>query len=113
MDNIAFGKRLREVRNSKNISTEELAEQVGLTPQSINRIEVGIRSTSLSVFIEICNALNIDPKYFLTNDLNPELSTFNSDYESIIQLLMQLYPKELIRIKDYITFIIEKQEHYD
>lgn len=38
-----FGKRLKELRNSKNLTQAQLAEMVGLDVMSVSRIESGTR----------------------------------------------------------------------
>lgn len=38
---VLFGKRLRQLREEKGVTQEQLAEAVGYTPRHINRIEHG------------------------------------------------------------------------
>lgn len=57
-----FGKRLREVRLSKNLSQEALAWEANIEPMQISRIERGVINTSISQVFNIAKALQISPK---------------------------------------------------
>jgi DNA-binding XRE family transcriptional regulator len=57
---IAWGKRLREVRTEKAMNGSELAQKVGVTRQHIQRIETGRSAASVEVWICIADALGVD-----------------------------------------------------
>lgn len=57
---VAFGKRVREVRKSKGISQEKLAEMAGIDRSYMGNIERGEKNITLKKIYEICDALGID-----------------------------------------------------
>ncbi|MEZ7503125.1 helix-turn-helix domain-containing protein [Psychrobacter sp. 1U2] len=57
---IAFGKRVREVRKSKGISQEKLAEMAGIDRSYMGNIERGEKNITLKKAYEICDALEIE-----------------------------------------------------
>lgn len=57
---ITFGKRVREVRKSKGISQERLAEMAGIDRSYMGNIERGEKNITLKKVYEICDALNIE-----------------------------------------------------
>lgn len=57
---IAFGKRVREVRRSKGISQEKLAELAGIDRSYMGNIERGEKNVTLKKAYEICDALEIE-----------------------------------------------------
>ena len=57
---IAFGKRIREVRKSKGISQERLAEMAGIDRSYMGNIERGEKNITLKKAYEICDALDIE-----------------------------------------------------
>lgn len=59
---IAFGKRIREVRRSKGISQEKLAELAGIDRSYMGNIERGEKNITLKKVYEICDALKVDIK---------------------------------------------------
>jgi len=58
----AFGNKLREVRLKKGYSQERLANEAGLPPSQISRIETGVINTSLSHICLIARILKVKPK---------------------------------------------------
>lgn len=59
---IAFGKRVREVRKSKGISQEKLAEMAGIDRSYMGNIERGEKNITLKKAYEICDALDVEIK---------------------------------------------------
>jgi transcriptional regulator with XRE-family HTH domain len=56
-----FGKKLREIRQSKGISQEQLAHDCGLEYSQINRIELGKVNTSISHVALLAKHLEVTP----------------------------------------------------
>lgn len=57
--NVAFGKALRELRKTKNLSQETLAFEAGLDRTYISLLELGQRSPTLDSMMALCRALRI------------------------------------------------------
>ncbi|MCH8976527.1 MAG: helix-turn-helix transcriptional regulator [Proteobacteria bacterium] len=57
-----FGKRLRVLRVESDITQEKLADDVGLTVESISNIERGIFGPKFENLEKIANSLNIPVK---------------------------------------------------
>lgn len=57
---IAFGRRVRELRKSKGISQESLAEMAGIDRSYMGNIERGEKNITLKKAYEICDALDIE-----------------------------------------------------
>lgn len=61
-----IGKRIKDLRESKKISQDELAKAVGYkTRSSINKIELGKTNLSQSRITKIANALDTSPGYIM------------------------------------------------
>ena len=54
-----FGKHLKQLREQKGFSQENLANDAELSISQVSRIERGVISTSLSQLISIANSLEI------------------------------------------------------
>lgn len=54
------GELIRKTRESKNLSTAQLAEKSGCTKQHISRIEQNENKPTLKIAKRICNALALD-----------------------------------------------------
>lgn len=54
-----FGKRIKELRNAKKYSQEELADKAGLHWTYVGQMERGERNPTLKNIIKLARALNI------------------------------------------------------
>ena len=59
-----FGKKLREFREAKGLSMQDLANMAEIEKSQIARIEIGKRNPRLSTILVIALALEIDPQEF-------------------------------------------------
>ena len=88
-----FGKRIQEIRKSKGLTQEKLAELIGLDTPNLSNIERGKRFVSSSTLEKIIDSLQIEEnELFDFNHLKTkeELTTSikdildNSSYEDIV-----------------------------
>ena len=54
-----LGKRIQNIRKSKNITQEKLAEVIGIDPKNVSRIENGNSYPSAETLTAIANALGV------------------------------------------------------
>jgi transcriptional regulator with XRE-family HTH domain len=57
----AVGARAREIRVSKQVSQERLAELAGLDRKTVNRLEVGSFNVGVDAFLLVARALDVPP----------------------------------------------------
>jgi len=67
MDNKAVGRRIKEARQEKGLTQEQLAERAGVSPTYISVIERGLKSPQLDTFVPVCNALGVSADTLLTD----------------------------------------------
>lgn len=60
-----FGVHVRQLREKKNMSQQDLANDCSMSKRQIGRIERGEINTSLGTIINIANALEVEPKDLL------------------------------------------------
>lgn len=60
-----LGIHLRKLRDKKNMSQQDLANDSGITKSQIARIERAEINTTVKTLIKIANALEIEPKELL------------------------------------------------
>ncbi|MEL7563612.1 MAG: XRE family transcriptional regulator [Dehalobacterium sp.] len=68
------GKRIREIRKSKNISIVEFANMVGVSKSLISQVERGDIFPSLSTLEKIAIALEVDISQFFKIESSPPIS---------------------------------------
>lgn len=57
----AFGSVLRQLRESKGLSQEELADQCSIHRTYVSQLERGLKSPTLRLLWKICASLEINP----------------------------------------------------
>jgi len=61
-----FGRRLRELRQSRNLTQEALAEAADLSGNYISDLELGMKVPSLTIIVRLSQALDIAAADLLT-----------------------------------------------
>lgn len=59
MDTKAVGQRIKAAREMKELTQEDLAALVGISPTHISIIERGVKTPRLDTFVAIANALEV------------------------------------------------------
>ena len=72
-----LGNKIRELRISRSLTQEMLAEKINLSAKSLSQIELGNNFVSAETLDSICIALNISPKMLFDYD---DISVSKGDY---------------------------------
>lgn len=105
MDKIAFGKRIKSVRNEQKITAEALGEICSLTPTFIRHIEGGSKMPSVDSLVILCNKLNVSPDYLLCDSL---ISDDKKDFELLWNKSKSLTPKQRVIVMAMIDTLVEQ-----
>lgn len=98
MDLKAVGHRIKAAREAKNLTQEELAALVNLSPTHVSVIERGLKVTKLDTFIAITNALDVSADTLLIDVVTHSVNS------NIIKHGVHLKKNDAIKqIKDRIT----------
>lgn len=61
----AMGPKITELRVSKGLSLEEVAEKCGITVEELSSMEAGnLKATTLKTFFTLADVLDVDPLLF-------------------------------------------------
>ena len=60
-----YGERLKQARKENNLTQTELAEKLGITQKSYQRMETGTHDLKMSTIIQLCKALHISSDWLL------------------------------------------------
>jgi len=105
-----FGNHIRAARKMKDLTADELSKLIGIESKSLYQIEGGRRSTSIPVFVAICNALETSPEYFLSNELNEDLTKLGCRYQSLFDKIQLMSPRELEIMDSFVDSLIKLKE---
>lgn len=91
IDLAAFGHHVYQARNDAHIQMNALAATLGISEIFLRQIEMGKRLPSLTVFMNLCNALHVSPSYLLMEDLKPGL---DDPMQMTVDLLSVCTPRQ-------------------
>jgi transcriptional regulator with XRE-family HTH domain len=69
---VKFGENLQKLRKEKGISQEQLAEQLGVTRQSVSKWESGNSYPEMDKIVAICNLFHCDMDVLINKDITEE-----------------------------------------
>ena len=104
MKRATIGARLREARNQRKLTQEQLAEMLEIGTTYISDIERGAKFPSLSLFIKIVDALGVSSDYILRGEIE---AGKNCVYDEITKKLDGLTPKQRLGVADLIDAYIK------
>lgn len=96
------GKRLRRVRLQKELTREQFAEQVGISPQFLAEIENGKKGMSAETLFKICNRLDLSADYILLG------KTSSAQLSDPVQAALNNFSESYLELTEEIIRAIEK-----
>ena len=60
-----IGNRIRQYRESRNLTQKQLADQIGVTNSRISNWEQGVNRPDVDILADICHALSVSPNELL------------------------------------------------
>lgn len=79
------GQRIREIRKSKQMTLQDMADKTGFSAGFLSQVERGTTDPSLSALRKISNALEVSP-YMLLEQPSPHTMTVKRNERAIIKL---------------------------
>lgn len=113
-----FAIRLKEYRETNDLTLADMESKTGIPAQTINRYELGQRIPKIDTAIAIADALNINPLWLQGYNVDikrPASGNGNepSDQE-LINLWKSLAPEDVLRAKDFaLGLIAAHKKPYD
>lgn len=85
MDYYAIGQRIRKIRKARGLSQEQLAEKVGISTTHMSHIETANTKLSLSVFVDIAEALEIQTDALLYDHSGASVSQSLDELSELLE----------------------------
>jgi len=106
-----FGQHVRRLRETAELTQEELAAQTGCHPTYIAKIEAGHRLPSLDTIVHLARALHVPPGDIIMH-LEAEEPEINPGAESIIyEIVSILKQSSLIQLRFVRDFLRLMMQH--
>lgn len=100
--NVVIGKKLKEYRENRGYTQEEVAKEIEVNAKHYGRIERGENSCTISNLITICNLFGIS-----TEDLIGSL-TYTKPDDGISNDFQKLTLEDKLSVANYIDFLISR-----
>lgn len=104
-----IGSEIRMIRKSRNISQKDLADLVGISEESLRRIENNHNNPRVDNFLEILDVLGIDFEIILMDDsgsswnlVNQQIKAIDNDLENLSLANLDENIKKLKALHDHI-----------
>ena len=95
---VRMGKRIAQIRRDLGLTQGQVAEQAGLTTQTVSSAERGTKALRPKNIVKLCQVLKVTPNDLLLES-NPELSEKTSPSPfSDLSPQMRYHLEEMIRI---------------
>lgn len=107
MNQIAFGKRVKENRNALNLSSDALSEIYSSNPVTIRQIESAARLPSFEKFVLLFNCLQVLPSVLLTDSLD---AINNQPFESLWERLCRVDSLQAAKVTSVINTVAENEQ---
>lgn len=105
MDLKAVGQRIKEAREVKGLTQEDLAAIVDLSPTHVSVIERGLKVAKLDTFVAIANALDVSADSLLIDVVTHSTTGVANE---LSELLMKLPLKEKRKILKAVKVLVEE-----
>lgn len=79
-----LGKRIKEARNKKGLTQENLAELINVSSFYISRLESGGKSPSVETLIKLSNTLDVSADYLLSNNVYTSIVYLKGDLATLL-----------------------------
>lgn len=98
LDFALIGQRIREVRTEKKLTQEYLADVVSVNVSHISNIETNKVKVSLTLLVNICNALDTTVDFILENEYHMPRSITEKELLNTVKNLDNKKKEQLLRI---------------
>lgn len=102
-----IGDRIKQCRESQELSITKLAEESGLTISAISQFESGDRDPSLESLDKLVDALEVSADYLMGRD--EKLSDEN--IQAMFRGLQNMTPRDKENMLHYYQFLRAKEKH--
>lgn len=95
--------KIKQVREERNLSLNELSEKVGIPYQSLRNYEIEKREPKIEVWKKLADVLEVSPAYLMGLDNSNELKSFFPDDINDWKNIDKISNENLIQLSELIT----------
>lgn len=84
VEDIKVGEKIKDIREDKGLTLEDMAGRTGLSPSDISRIESQMISPSLGTLIKLAGALDVSVGYFFAREREEPFCLVRADERRVV-----------------------------
>jgi transcriptional regulator with XRE-family HTH domain len=100
---ILLGARIKELRKTKAMTQEQLAEKINVDPKHLSRIEVGRGYPSLDALENMAGVLNVEMKEFFEFQHLDSAEEVSSTLDALLKLKTDNEKRKLLKLLNAIS----------
>ncbi len=113
MDNNILGKRIKKLRENKNLNQLEFSKILNISNTTLSQYEAGNRTPSDEIKEKVADYFNVSVDYLLGRTEKCNFEDDGSEYKKFYNFDVSNLPEEAIKqIEDYIEFVKQKYKSY-
>ena len=105
-----LGKRIKHLRNMKDMTQEMLAVKAKMNPAHIGQIERGEKSPTVDTLEKIANALEVDLAYIFSFENDTSKAPVMIDINELKQMLKEQRQQDIVSFADIIALLKTQKE---
>lgn len=98
MDGKAVGRRIKEAREKRHLTQEELAARIDISPTHVSVIERGTKIPRLDTFVAIANALEVSGDALLLDVVDHAAESQASDLSAALKGLPWEEKRRILKV---------------
>ena len=98
MDGKAVGRRIKEAREKRHLTQEELAARIDISPTHVSVIERGTKIPRLDTFVAIANALEVSGDALLLDVVDHAAESQASDLSAALEGLPLEEKRRILKV---------------
>lgn len=98
MDGKAVGRRIKEAREKRHLTQEELAARIDISPTHVSVIERGTKIPRLDTFVAIANALEVSEDALLLDVVDHAAESQASDLSAALEGLPWEEKRRILKV---------------
>ena len=98
MDGKAVGRRIKEAREKRHLTQEELAARIDISPTHVSIIERGTKIPRLDTFVAIANALEVSGDALLLDVVDHAAESQASDLSAALEGLPWEEKRRILKV---------------
>ena len=96
-----IGRKIQTIRKQRELTQEELAEKLSLSPRYISQLERGIAFGSATTITSVCNALNISSDFLFEDIIK------STDSKKVSDLISYSFLENYMQLNNYNRIVLE------